>query len=72
MSFVVVVVLPHSQLRNSPNFPGELPCSPGIITLLAGLLKPLLIPAVVSQMSATGGVLIVGLGLNMIRKKNAV
>ena len=41
----------------------------GSITLLAGLLKPLLIPAVVSQMSATGGVLIVGLGLNMIREK---
>ena len=41
----------------------------GGITLLAGLLKPLLIPAVVSQMSATGGVLIVGLGLNMIRDK---
>ena len=41
----------------------------GSITLLAGLLKPLLIPAVVSQMSATGGVLIVGLGLNMFREK---
>ncbi len=41
----------------------------GSITLLAGLLKPLLIPAVVSQMSATGGILIVGLGLNMIREK---
>ena len=41
----------------------------GSITLLAGLLKPLLIPAVVSQMSATGGVLIVGLGFNMIREK---
>ncbi len=41
----------------------------GSITLLAGLLKPLLIPAVVSQMSATGGVLIAGLGLNMIREK---
>ena len=39
----------------------------GGITLLAGLLKPLLVPAVVSQMSATGGLLIVALGLNMIR-----
>ena len=39
----------------------------GSITLLAGLLKPLLIPSVVSQMSATGGLLIVALGLNMIR-----
>lgn len=41
----------------------------GSITLLAGLLKPLLIPAVVSQMSATGGLLIVALGLNMIRER---
>lgn len=41
----------------------------GAITLMAGLLKPLLIPAVVSQMSATGGLLIVGLGMNMIREK---
>lgn len=39
----------------------------GGITLLAGFLKPLLVPAVVSQMSATGGLLIVALGLNMIR-----
>jgi len=41
----------------------------GGITLLAGLLKPLLVPAVISQMSATGGLLIVALGLNMIRDK---
>ncbi len=41
----------------------------GSITLLAGFLKPLLIPAVVSQMSAIGGLLIVALGLNMIREK---
>jgi len=41
----------------------------GGITLMAGLLKPLLIPAVVSQMSATGGLLIVALGLNMLREK---
>ncbi len=41
----------------------------GAITLAAGLLKPLLIPAVVSQMSATGGLLILALGLNMIREK---
>jgi hypothetical protein len=49
------------------NFRTPLPA--GSITLLTGLLKPLLIPVVVSQMSATGGVLIVGLGLNMIREK---
>lgn len=41
----------------------------GSITLLAGILKPLLIPAVVSQMSAVGGLLILALGLNMIREK---
>ncbi len=41
----------------------------GAITLLAGLLKPLLVPAVISQMSATGGLLIVALGFNMIRDK---
>ncbi|WP_300464502.1 DUF554 domain-containing protein [Desulfobacula sp.] len=41
----------------------------GSITLMAGLLKPFLIPAVVSQMSGTGGLLIVALGLNMLREK---
>ncbi len=41
----------------------------GSITLMAGLLKPLLIPAVISQMSAVGGLLIVALGFNMIREK---
>ena len=41
----------------------------GGITLLAGLLKPLLVPAVISQMSATGGLLIVALGFNMIREQ---
>jgi len=40
----------------------------GSITLMAGLLKPLLIPAVISQMSAVGGLLIMALGLNMIRQ----
>ncbi|MCP4670578.1 MAG: DUF554 domain-containing protein [Desulfobacula sp.] len=41
----------------------------GSITLLAGVIKPLLTPAVISQMSAIGGLLIVGIGLNMIRDK---
>jgi uncharacterized membrane protein YqgA involved in biofilm formation len=41
----------------------------GSITLLAGVLKPFLIPAVVSQMSAAGGLLIVAIGLNMLREK---
>lgn len=41
----------------------------GAITLMAGLLKPLLVPAVISQMSAIGGLLIMALGLNMIRER---
>ncbi len=41
----------------------------GSITLMAGLLKPLLVPAVVTQMSGIGGLLIVALGLNMLREK---
>ena len=41
----------------------------GSITLMAGFLKPLLVPAVIIQMSATGGLLIVALGLNMLREK---
>lgn len=41
----------------------------GVITLMAGFLKPFLIASVVSQMSATGGLLIVGIGLNMLREK---
>lgn len=41
----------------------------GAITLAAGVMKPYLIPAVVSQMSATGGLLILAIGLNMLREK---
>ncbi|HCY88561.1 MAG TPA: DUF554 domain-containing protein [Desulfobacteraceae bacterium] len=41
----------------------------GAITLAAGVMKPYLIPAVVSQMSAVGGLLILAIGLNMIREK---
>jgi len=41
----------------------------GTITLAAGVMKPYLIPAVVSQMSATGGLLILAIGLNMLREK---
>ena len=41
----------------------------GSITLMAGLIKPLLIPAVISQMSSVGGLLILAIGLNMIREK---
>ncbi len=41
----------------------------GGITLAAGWVKPLLVPEVVSQMSAAGGLLIVALGLNLLREK---
>ena len=41
----------------------------GGITLTAGLMKPLLVPAVVSQMSAVGGLLILAIGLNILRDK---
>ena len=37
----------------------------GAITLLAGLLQPLLTEAIITEMSAVGGLLIVGIGLNM-------
>ena len=38
----------------------------GIITLTASLMKQFLIPAVVSEMSAVGGLLIVAIGANML------
>ena len=38
----------------------------GLITLGALMLKPLLVPAVVNQMSAVGGLLILGLGINLL------
>lgn len=38
----------------------------GVITLSASLLKPLLVPAVVAQMSAVGGLLIVAIGFNLL------
>ena len=38
----------------------------GAITLSAGLLKPLLVPAVVAQMSAVGGLLIAAIGINLL------
>ncbi len=40
----------------------------GAITLMAGALKPLLVPSVIAQMSSVGGLLIVAIGLNMIRE----
>lgn len=38
----------------------------GTITLAAGLLKPFLIPAVISQMSGAGGLLIMAIGINLL------
>ena len=38
----------------------------GTITLAAGYIKPFLIPEVIAQMSSVGGLLIVGLGINML------
>lgn len=39
----------------------------GLITLLAGILKPLLTPDVISQMSLVGNILILGIGLNILK-----
>lgn len=38
----------------------------GLLTLLAGALSPFLTAAAVTEMSAVGGVLLVGLGINML------
>lgn len=42
----------------------------GGITLLSTVLAPLLTDRVILEMSATGGLLIIGIGLNMIRDKH--
>jgi len=38
----------------------------GTITLAALYVKPFLVPEVISQMSSVGGLLIVGIGINML------
>ncbi len=38
----------------------------GLLTLTAGLIKPFLIESVISQMSATGGLLILAIGINLL------
>jgi uncharacterized membrane protein YqgA involved in biofilm formation len=38
----------------------------GMLTLTAVLLKPFLVPAAITQMTAVGGLLIVAIGLNML------
>ena len=42
----------------------------GSITLLSQVVSPLLTERVITEMSAVGGLLIVGIGLNMIRKQH--
>jgi uncharacterized membrane protein YqgA involved in biofilm formation len=41
----------------------------GAITLAAGLVKPLLTAAIIREMTATGGVLILGIGLNILNDR---
>jgi hypothetical protein len=41
----------------------------GTITLAAVYVKPFLVPEVISQMSSVGGLLIVGIGINMLGEK---
>jgi uncharacterized membrane protein YqgA involved in biofilm formation len=41
----------------------------GTITLAAEYVKPFLVPEVISQMSSVGGLLIVGIGVNMLGEK---
>ncbi len=41
----------------------------GAITLAASLLQPLLTPAAVAEMTGTGGLLIIGIGLNVLEIK---
>lgn len=41
----------------------------GSITLLAGYLKDILTPELVNEISATGGILIIGIGLNLLNLK---
>lgn len=38
----------------------------GALTLFAGLLEPVLVPAVVNEITATGGVLMIGMGITIL------
>jgi uncharacterized membrane protein YqgA involved in biofilm formation len=38
----------------------------GLLTLTAGLIKPFLVASVITQMSATGGLLILAIGINLL------
>jgi uncharacterized protein len=44
-------------------------CYQGAITLTASLVKPLLVPEVIAQMSAVGGLLIAAIGINLLEIK---
>ena len=41
----------------------------GILTLGAGVLKPIVSPVMVSELTATGGVMFIGLALNLLGLK---
>ncbi len=42
----------------------------GAIVLLSGVIEPLLTAAVITEMSAVGGVLIIGVGMNVLRREH--
>lgn len=42
----------------------------GAIVLLSSVIEPILTTAVITEMSAVGGVLIIGIGLNMLRREH--
>ena len=42
----------------------------GAIVLLSGVVEPLLTAAVITEMSAVGGVLIIGVGMNVLRREH--
>lgn len=44
-------------------------CYQGFITFTATMIKPFLVPAVIDQMSAVGGLLIMAIGFNMLEIK---
>lgn len=42
----------------------------GAIVLLSGVIEPILTAAVITEMSAVGGVLIIGVGMNVLRREH--
>lgn len=41
----------------------------GVITMLASIIKPFLTPNIINEMSAIGGILIMGIGINVLELK---